>query len=216
MAHSHSFDAIVLKTYDVGEADRFCILFTRERGRVAARASGARRLHSRLGGALLPFRHITVELKEGNGGWIIAGAQTKGNQRNQGIQGNPGCAVAEFAALEEGIELLLRLVTDEGALPEVFDATLAFIHACGNGVSHAGLGYGFMLLHCLGLLPEGNELREFQPLTAAQSSYVDSCRSGTFVAPAQEMNPLHVLQSILLADHLHTPLRSKEAIEAMR
>jgi recombinational DNA repair protein (RecF pathway) len=58
MSHAQTFEAIVLKTYDVGEADRLCILFTRERGRVMARASGARRLKSRLGASLLPFHHL--------------------------------------------------------------------------------------------------------------------------------------------------------------
>ncbi len=140
MPHSQSFEAIVLQTYDVGEADRFCILFTRERGRIAARASGARRLHSRLGGSLLPFRRVAVELKEGSGGWIVCGVSRWSVDHAMGVACNaPTNNIAVFSALEEGIELLLRLVTDEGALPDVFDVTLSFISACQERMEHAPL-----------------------------------------------------------------------------
>ena len=58
MAHSESVEAVVLKTYDVGEADRFCIVLTKERGRIAARARGVRKLTSKMGGSLLPLHHV--------------------------------------------------------------------------------------------------------------------------------------------------------------
>ncbi|NOS68238.1 MAG: hypothetical protein HOO67_07855 [Candidatus Peribacteraceae bacterium] len=226
MAHSHSFEALVLKTYDVGEADRYCILFTREKGRIAARASGARRLTSRLGGALLPFRRVTVELKEGSGGWIIAGA-LRGEQENvsddvsaDNLSGDIGVsadALTTFTALEEGIELLLRLVTDEGALTDVFDTTLSFITACREGVRHASLGYSFSLLHQLGLLPGEEELEEFSSLEEHERAYVQSSREGKFLAPHLDCDcgRLLTLRSVLLSEHLGTPLKTTDIAAAM-
>ena len=201
MAHSQSSEAIVLKTYDVGEADRFCILFTRERGRIAARASGVRRLTSKMGGALLPFRHVIVELKELSGGWIIAGAQAAENQR---------WTVRQFTALEEGMELLLRLVIDEGPLPEIFDVTLAFIHACREEIPHASLGYGFALLHDLGLLPGDDGLLQFASIDASDCAYLQQCRVG-IIGPIRshgDHGRLSALRSVLLDGHLGTPLRA--------
>lgn len=222
MAHSQSFDAIVLKTYDVGEADRFCILFTRERGRIAARASGARRLTSRLGGALLPFQCITVELKEGSGGWIIAGAVRGGQSHvSRNVSGehelSADNAITQFTALEEGIEMLLRLVTDEGALPDVFDATLSFIDACRRNVLHANLGYSFTLLHHLGLLPGVEELDEFSPLGAPERAYIDCCRTGKIAVPdrACDLDRLQTLRSVLQNEHLSAPLRTPDIAALM-
>lgn len=214
MAHSQSFEAIVLKTYDVGEADRFCVLFTRESGRIAARASGARRLTSRLGGALLPFRHVMVELKEGSGGWIVAGASMGKVMECHAPMKH---AVSQFTALEEGIELLLRLVTDEGALPDVFDATISFINACMDGVKYASLGYSFVLLHHLGLLPGEEELKELAPLNDAERAYLRSSRAGALILPNSICDPdrLIALRSVLLREHLKMPLKTPNIAAAM-
>lgn len=211
MAHSQSTEAIVLKTYDVGEADRFCILFTREKGRIAARASGARRLMSRLGAALLPFHHLTVELKEGSAGWIIAGVARQSSDRTA------PASLSTFTALEEGIEILLRLVTDEGALPDVFDTTLAFITACREGIPHANSAYSFALLHHLGLLPGDDELENFSSLGSHERAYVQSSREGKVIAPHPDCDGgrLLALRTALLSEHLGAPLRAPDIAAAM-
>ena len=222
MPHSQSFHAIVLKTYDVGEADRLCVLFTRERGRLLARAAGARRVTSRLGGALLPFRCLQVELKEGSGGWVVAGATREGFQGVRRVQGPGG--VDEFMMLEEGIELLLRFVTDEGALPEVFDATLAFIDIC-HGESFgkaqddncAVLSYSFCLLHHLGLLPGEEEMKKIQELSPSERGFFRTCRSGNIIAPDSSCNHsrLTALRSFLLGEQLSSPLKAADVVAAM-
>lgn len=213
MPHSQSFDALVLKTYDVGEADRLCVLFTRENGRMMARASGARRMTSRLGGSLLPYTRLTVELKEGAGGWFIAGVQGRqGGQRRQGVD------IHAFTALQEGIELLLRLVTDEGALPDVFQTTAAFMDACQAGQPHAVLSYTFSLLHALGLLPGEGEIGHTESFTPAEQGYLRLCRSGhiTDPDPSCDLGKLQRLRSGLLDELLASPLKTVKVSEAMR
>ncbi len=210
MPHSQSFDAIVLKTYDVGEADRLCVLFTRERGRLLARASGARRLNSKLGGSLLPFSHLTVELKEGSAGWIVCGVSGERGEWKQRI--------SQFAALEEGIELLLRLVTDEGTLPDVFDATLTFMDACRADHEHAVLGYSFCLLHALGFLPGEEEMANFQELNPAEHAYIRTCRLGELTQPDSSCNvgQLNALRLFILEEQLLSPLKAGDVVLAMR
>lgn len=204
----------MLKTYDIGEADRFCILFTRERGRIAARASGARRLQSRLGPSLLPFRHLTVELKEGSAGWVVAGVMAKGVQ---GVRRVRGPDVTQFTALEEGIELLLRLVTDEGALPEVFDLTLAFLAACHHDVPHASLAYSFALLHCLGLLPGEEQILERVHLDPSELDWLRAAREGGIIAPdaACHLSRLTMLRTLLLEEQISAPLKAMTVAAAM-
>ena len=55
---------IVLRLVDTGEADRVVTLLTRERGKVAAYARGARASRRRFGGSLEPFTLVTAEVRE--------------------------------------------------------------------------------------------------------------------------------------------------------
>ncbi len=210
MPHSHSFTALVLKTYDVGEADRYCVFLTKEQGRISARASGARRPKSRLGGALLPFRQVTVELKEGAAGWIICGVAHR--ESDETISG-----VAQFMQLEEGVELLLRLVSHEGEVPEIYEATREFFDACARGERHAALGYTFALLHHLGLMPGEEEMEDIGALSAADQGFINQCRGGRIGSPGVgcDLGRLLAVKSFLVDGQLTSPLRTEGVMEAM-
>jgi len=60
-------EAVVLRTFRYGEADRILHLYTAERGRVNAIAKGVRRVKSRFGGRLEPLFRINLVLHEGRG-----------------------------------------------------------------------------------------------------------------------------------------------------
>jgi DNA repair protein RecO (recombination protein O) len=53
-------EAIVLRTYRLGEADKIASLFTRQMGRLRAVARGAQRTRGRFGGALEPLSHVRL------------------------------------------------------------------------------------------------------------------------------------------------------------
>lgn len=57
-------EAIVLRTYRLGEAEKIVSLFTRQLGRLRAVARGAQRTKSRYGGALEPLSYVRVEIFE--------------------------------------------------------------------------------------------------------------------------------------------------------
>jgi DNA repair protein RecO (recombination protein O) len=57
-------ESIVLKTYNLAEADRIVVLFTREFGMIRGVAKGARRLRSKFGSSLEPFSEVNVEFFE--------------------------------------------------------------------------------------------------------------------------------------------------------
>src|SRR5713226_4035946 len=57
-------DAIVLRTYNLAEADRIVLCLTRNAGLVRAVARGARRMKSRFGAALEPFTFIKLDFYE--------------------------------------------------------------------------------------------------------------------------------------------------------
>lgn len=53
-------EAIVLRTYRLGEADKIASLFTRQFGRLRAVAAGARRAKSRYGSTLEPLSYVRI------------------------------------------------------------------------------------------------------------------------------------------------------------
>jgi DNA repair protein RecO (recombination protein O) len=58
-------DAVVLRTYNVREADRIVILFSPLHGRIESIAKGIRKPASKFGGSLEVFSHVYVMLSEG-------------------------------------------------------------------------------------------------------------------------------------------------------
>ena len=63
--HLYREEAVVLRTYRLGEADRIVVLLTAGRGKVRAVAKGVRKTTSRFGARLEPTAHVTVQLYEG-------------------------------------------------------------------------------------------------------------------------------------------------------
>ena len=56
----HTGDALVLRTYTLGETDRIVVLLTRDRGKKRGVARGARRSRKRFAGALEPLTRVQV------------------------------------------------------------------------------------------------------------------------------------------------------------
>lgn len=162
MSRSHVFDTLVLQTHDVGEADRFCIIFTKERGKLAVRARGVRKPGSRMGGTILPLRHITMHVRESSAGYVASDASLQGTEHGKGIRA--------FLQAQQGIELLLLSLHDEEPLPELFDATVAFLERCRVHEEHTVLPYTLRMLHLLGLLPDTENIR-FSRCSSSQCEY---------------------------------------------
>jgi recombinational DNA repair protein (RecF pathway) len=155
MSATRTYDTIVLRTYDVGEADRFCILFTRERGRIAARARGVRRTKSRMGGSLLPFRRVQADLHEGQSGFLITGAHGASALL-------PTDHTNAVGAAQRGTELLQRLLEDDEPLPEIFDMTDVFLRECTHE-SAPVLAFTVRLLAVLGVFPLSPKELKMEP-----------------------------------------------------
>jgi len=65
-------DAVVLRTYKSGEADRVVVLWTRHHGKVRVLAKGVRKTSSRLGGNLETLAYVKVDLVKTRGEFYIA------------------------------------------------------------------------------------------------------------------------------------------------
>jgi DNA repair protein RecO (recombination protein O) len=64
---SYTTEAVVLRSFRLGEADRVLHLYTLDRGRVGAVAKGVRKTKSRFGARLEPLSHVELLLHQGGG-----------------------------------------------------------------------------------------------------------------------------------------------------
>jgi len=201
MSVSRTFEAIVLKSYDVGEADRFLVLLTRELGRITARAPGVRRLKSRMGGSMLPFQHLTLSCREQGNQRTVTGALARSPRSHR----HP---MKTFLLEMQVSELLLSLLHDEESQPEIFDLTLAFLALPDRADRHV-LSFSLRLLHLLGVLPEITNSC-FSPLSSAECSFVTRSLRQEWPQCETETNNLHQLCTTFVAAHAQRPLRVPE------
>jgi DNA repair protein RecO (recombination protein O) len=65
-------EAVVLRTYKSGEADRVVVLWTRHHGKVRVLAKGVRKTTSRMGASLETLAHVVVDLVKTRGEFYVA------------------------------------------------------------------------------------------------------------------------------------------------
>ena len=134
-------DAIVLRAYRSGEADRVVVLWTREHGKVRVLAKGVRKATSHLGAVLEPLADVHVDLVKTRGEFYIA-RQVRHRERLTTLRGsydriNAGYAVVEAVdaipsddVADEGIfDLLARVLAtldDERFRPALVPAAFFF------------------------------------------------------------------------------------------
>src|SRR5213595_1153030 len=76
VGRSYKTEAVVLRSFRFGEADRVLHLYTSDSGRIGAVAKGVRKTKSRFGGRLEPLSHVELMLHRGSGELeTVTGAQ---------------------------------------------------------------------------------------------------------------------------------------------
>ena len=168
-----ALSAFVLHRYDWSESSLILDLFTREQGRIAVAAKGAKRPYSQLRAVLLPFQRITVALGRASGAEGSAEVQTLRTAEWGG-----GAAMLTGAALFSGFylnELLLKLLARHDPHPGLFDAyaeTLAALPQRDESGGEAVLrAFELILLREIGVLPDLSLATFTQQPVAASAVY---------------------------------------------
>src|SRR5437899_10481911 len=113
-------DAVVLRTYNLAEADRIVLCLTRSSGLIRAVAKGARRMKSRFGAALEPYTVIKLSFHEKENRELVTMSSAEILKSYFHLSSNLECAevlaymgemVAEFAPPHETDERLFRMLT---------------------------------------------------------------------------------------------------------
>jgi DNA repair protein RecO (recombination protein O) len=149
-------EAVVLRSFRLGEADRVLHLYTLARGRVGAVAKGIRKTKSRFGARLEPLSHVELMLHEGSGELqTVTGVELLHSHhaaREQRYSLGVGLV---------GAEAMLRLFTEQEANARAFQALTRFLELLDELPDRAGrppldplaLSFQLKLLWLSGYLP---------------------------------------------------------------
>lgn len=126
---SYRDDGLVLRHYNLGEADRIIVLLTRRHGLVRAVAKGVRRQRSRFGARLEAFTVSNIELYPGRNLHTITDVHTISTFTEDIV-----CDYARYTAGMALLEATERLVGEEGVShPALFDLAVGAIGALAAG-----------------------------------------------------------------------------------
>ena len=116
---THSAEALILRTYRYGEADRIVVLMTRGHGKVRAVGKGVRRTGSKFGSRLEPGSYIQVQLHEGRGELdIVTQAETVEPYRRTRED------LSRLSRASSLLEAVDQLAQDREPTPKLFDMLL--------------------------------------------------------------------------------------------
>ena len=151
-----SIAAFVLHRYDWSESSVILDLFTREQGRIAVAAKGAKRPFSQLRSVLLPFQRLAISL-----GRQPPGDETREVHTLRAADWAGGHPMLTGAALFSGFylnELLMKLLARHDPHAALFDAyatTVAALADTDESRTQAALrAFEIVLLKEIGLLPD--------------------------------------------------------------
>jgi DNA repair protein RecO (recombination protein O) len=121
-ARTYKTEAVVLRSFRLGEADRVLHLYTLARGRVGAVAKGVRRTKSRFGARLEPLSHGELILHQGSGELqtVTAVELLRPHHASREEPYRLGIGLI-------GLEAMLRLFTEQEANERAFGALTRFL-----------------------------------------------------------------------------------------
>lgn len=178
--------AFVLHHYDWSETSLVLDLFTREQGRLAVVAKGAKRPYSQLRAVLLPFQRIQVSLskpvKSDEG--LAEVVTLRAAEWAGGSTLPAGAALFSAYYLNELLMKLLARQDPHGTLFDAYGATLPQLQSGEDAGSQAALrAFELRLLVEVGLLPDLSLVTTTQMPLAAERHYMISPEAGV-IAPA--------------------------------
>src|SRR5919198_1271635 len=119
---TYKTEAVVLRSFRLGEADRVPPLYTPARGPVGALAKGIRKTKSRFGARLEPLSHVELMLHEGSGELQTVTGVELLHSHHAGREQRYRLGVGLV-----GAEAMLRLYTEQEANPRAFQALTRFL-----------------------------------------------------------------------------------------
>jgi len=223
---AYKTEAVVLRSFRFGEADRVLHLYTLARGRVGAVAKGIRKTKSRFGARLEPLSHVELMLHEGSGELqTVTGVELLHSHhaaREQRYRLGVGLV---------GAEAMLRLFTEQEANPRAFQALTRFLELLEELPPREGrpsldalaLSFQLKLLWLSGYLPHltscANCGTQGEPLigysAAAGGAVCAACGSGALALSPAGITGIETLLARPLAEATGAGITDRAARDAL-
>ncbi len=194
-------EAVVLRSYRSGEADRVVVFWSKDHGKIRAIAKGVRKPTSKIGGGLTPLAHVEVYLVKGRGDLHIV-RQASHVQRLETLHADYDRITAGMAIVEVVDAIPLDDVADSG----IFALLSRALHTLDTPDFHPTLvppSFFFKLLAYDGSEPQIDECVSCGspgPLVSFDAevggALCPSCRRGRSLSA----DALHLLRRILGGD----------------
>ena len=210
----YTADALVLRTYKLGEADRIVVFLTRDRGKKRGVAKGARRPRSRFTGALEPLTEVRVAYFEKERRELV-GLNYAETHRSPLVLDNQDALgyVSYFA------ELLDEWAQDGDADDRLYrlGASMLDALAVGTPVEPLARYFEYWLLRLQGVYPESKGTLSDDAiafLTAARS--IAPQQVGGAPTSPRALRELEDAHRSLIGMHLEKTLKSDRVLRDLR
>jgi DNA repair protein RecO (recombination protein O) len=218
----YTADALVLRTYKLGEADRIVVFLTRDRGKKRGVAKGARRPRSRFTGALEPLTEVRVAYFEKEQRELVGLNYAETVRSPLALAGPPKGAPCDPEALDYVsyfAELLDEWAQDADADDRLYRLGAAMLDALAAGAPVEPLAryFEYWLLRLQGVYPEARgTLSDGAMAFLAGSRTVAPHQVGTVPAEPQTLRELENVHRTLIAMHLEKTLKSDRVLRDLR
>jgi DNA repair protein RecO (recombination protein O) len=233
----YTADALILRTYKLGEADRIVVFLTRDRGKKRGVAKGARRPRSRFVGALEPLTEVRVAYFEKEQRELVGLNYAETVRSPLGMIGGPKTAPlangpddrrgARSGASESDplgyvsyfAELLDEWAQDADADERLYRLGASMLNALSAGAPVEPLAryFEYWLLRLQGVYPEARgTLSDSAMAFLAASRNVAPDRVSELPAERRMLKELEQVHRGLIAMHLEKTLKSDRVLRDLR
>jgi DNA repair protein RecO (recombination protein O) len=218
----YTADALVLRTYKLGEADRIVVFLTRDRGKKRGVARGARRQRSPFVGALEPLTEVRVAYFEREGRELVGLNYAETLRSPLGLaRAGSGGAVPQDALGYVGYfaELLDEWAQEADADDRLYRLGASMLEALEAGAPVEPLAryFEYWLLRLQGVYPESQgALSPAAAAFLAGSRAVAPHRVGEVPADRGTLRELETVHRALIATHLEKTLKSDRVLRDLR
>ncbi len=218
----HTADALVLRTYKLGEADRIVVFLTRDRGKKRGVAKGARRPRSKFTGSLEPLTEVRCAYFEKEGRELVGLNYAETHRSPLGLQTSGASSQVDPEALgyvSYFAELLDEWAQDADADERLYRLGASMLEALAAGAPVEPLAryFEYWLLRLQGVYPEARgSLSDGAMSFLAGSRAVAPHQVGTVPADTRVLRELENVHRALIATHLEKTLKSDRVLRDLR
>jgi DNA repair protein RecO (recombination protein O) len=213
----YTADALILRTYKLGEADRIVVFLTRDRGKKRGVAKGARRPRSRFAAALEPMTEARVAYFEKERRELVGLNYAEPVRSPMALTGAP--LFDALGYIGYFAELLDEWAQEADADDRLFRLGASMLDALSAGAPVEPLAryFEYWLLRLQGVYPEARGTLSDEAMAfLAASRTVTPQQVGAVAASRAVLKELEQVHRALIAMHLEKNLKSDRVLRDLR